>query len=190
MASFREGGLNWVTRLGRAHFPLGCMRQPDAVRAAATQAGGENDDTCELPAEFANHRLVSPGPLVQRHLLVYLVGSALTSYSVFSATFGTSYPKTPRRRFTILLRMSSELLHPVPDSADIAWRELDGVLDEIAQLVKSEQSPTMFHAECCVAWSQGWTRPAESFGCKGPRRKCKPIRACCQMTGARTKDKC
>ena len=44
--------------------------------------------------------------------------------------------------------MSSELLHPVPDSADIAWRELDGVLDEIAQLVRSEQSPTKFHAEC------------------------------------------
>ena len=44
--------------------------------------------------------------------------------------------------------MSSEPLHPVPDSADIAWRELDGVLDDIAQPAKSEQSPPEFHAEC------------------------------------------
>ena len=86
--------------------------------------------------------------------------------------------------------MSSELLHPVPDSADIAWRELDGVLDEIAQLVKSEQSPTVFHAECLRRVVTGLGAAGGIVWLQGPARNCEPIRACCQMTGARTKGKC
>ena len=84
--------------------------------------------------------------------------------------------------------MSNELLHPVPDSADIAWRELDGELDEIAQLVKSEPSPTVFHAECLRRVVAGLDAAGGIVWLQGPAGQLCADACLLPNDGTRTKD--